>query len=305
MQLACRDTGMPPAVLRPAGRAAVASGRGRCGTGGLRGRHGGGPRDRDGEAGPGERYRARRADWLAAGSVPGRVRRICRAVLADAEIADDAPGLVHPAGRMRGHVIHDPVGEVRGGLVQAPRCPPDPGVAVPSAFQPVRQDVCGPGDRQADPGGQGAGEAADADVLTDLRPVVTGCFADGADQLPGGAADPGDALPFRRVAVPAGTGLGLGGSLVQRAACGRVRSCAAAGVPTLRGQVQDVPEVGESRADVIEAAVLGDVAVAGGGPVTGRTACWERVRPGTGRARRGAGRSRCLGWAGRGRCAGG
>ena len=56
----------------------MASGRGPCGAGGLSGRHGGRPRDRDGEAGPGERYRDRRTDWLGWLLLPTEPARLDR-----------------------------------------------------------------------------------------------------------------------------------------------------------------------------------------------------------------------------------
>lgn len=56
----------------------MASGRGRCGAGGLSGRHGGRTRDRDEEAGPGERYRDRRADWLGWLRLPTEPARLDR-----------------------------------------------------------------------------------------------------------------------------------------------------------------------------------------------------------------------------------
>jgi hypothetical protein len=67
----------------------------------------------------------------------------------------------------------------------------------------------------SNPGGEGAGEPANAYVLADLRPVVPCSRSDRADQFPGGPADRRDALPFRRVPVPPCAGLRFLGSLVQ------------------------------------------------------------------------------------------
>ena len=94
------------------------------------------------------------------------------------EVIDDAPGVVHPGGAAGRCVIHHPVGEGRGDLVQAPGGRPRPGIPVSGTFQPAGEEMSGPGDRQGHPRGQGTGETADPDVEADLGPVVPRCLPD-------------------------------------------------------------------------------------------------------------------------------
>ena len=240
------------------------SGRGLpgCGNGGAGcWRRGGlprvGPGDHHREAGAGEGGGIRRSrPARAAGGGVAAGSGLSWAVLALAEVIDDAAGFAHPVGAAGRGVAHDAVGERRGGLVEPPGCPPDAAVPVPGPLQPAREEVRGSGDRQRGPGGQRAGEAADPDVQPDLGPVVADCLPDGRDQVAGGAADGADPLPFGRVPVPAGARLGLGCGLVQRVGDGSVGSVGrpvAAGMPAAGGQPEDVPQVSECRLDVSEA----------------------------------------------------
>jgi hypothetical protein len=183
------------------------------------------------------------------------------------EVTDDAPGIVHPGRAGKRGVVHDPVSEGRGGLVQTPGGPPRPRIAVSGTFQPAGEEVGGTGDRQGRPRSQGPGETPDADVEPDLGPVIPGRLPDRREQLPRGPADPGHPLPFRGVAVPPGAGLGLRGGLVQQPAGVRPVRPGSCG-PVLAagcGQAQDIPHAGEGGPDIAE------VAARGGGPVLGRS----------------------------------
>lgn len=129
---------------------------------------------------------------------------------------------------------------------------------MPRPVQPADEDVCGSGDGEGSPGGHGADEAADADILPDLRPVFSCRLADRGYQVLCGAADRCNPVPFRGVPVPLGAGLRLGGRLVQQSLATRVwlrRAGIQAGGPgmaTLRGQVQGLSEGNKGSADVIE-----------------------------------------------------
>ena len=209
------------------------------------------PRHQHGEAFPAQGNGTRRAGIPAGrAGCPGRLRS-AGAPRAVTEVIDDAPGIVHPGGAAGRGVVHDPAGEGRGGLVQAPGCPPRPRVAVPGTLQPAGEEVGGSGDRQGHPRGQGPGESPDADVEPDLGPVVPGCLPDRREELPRGPADPGHPLPFRGVAVPPGAGVRLRGGLVQQPAGvrpgGRVRAGGGGeGAACGCGQAQDIPQAAKA-----------------------------------------------------------
>jgi hypothetical protein len=242
-------------TLLPLGRVLL-PGRGTGGAGCRRraGVPGVGPVDHRREAGAGESSRVRcPCPARAAGGCVAAWSGLPGTVLALAEVVDDAAGCGHPVGAAGRGVPHDPAGERGGSPVQSPGGPPGAAVPVPGPFQVAGEEVGGAGDRERGPGGQGAGEAADPDVLPDLGPVVAGCVPDGGDQVAGGAADGDGPLPSGGVAVPAGAGMGLGGGLVQRAGDGRAglvrrTASAAAAVTMSRNLSYCAPAGSRSRA---------------------------------------------------------
>ena len=103
----------------------------------------------------------------------------------------------------------------------------------------------------------GPGKSANADILADLRPVIARSFSHRVHQGPRGLADPGDALPFRRLPVPPGACLGFGCRRFKLSQYGLgngrvVLGLAVEAADGMRRQVERLAQPGERGADIGE-----------------------------------------------------